>query len=170
LPGSASSLIRSAPFGKGCSAFAVSTASTPTAPLCQPSTGDTGRFRARTGRPVENNAASPESGLSAIVSTLLRAIRNSPSYRHAFSAHSPCTPHKFRQPDNLSALVGMIGLISSGTPLAETLAFVGLVGIWPSGLTAPPRQRLSKKYIGDRLTAPRRFYRGVTSAAPKISR
>ena len=56
----------------------------------------------------------------------LRRSGNCPCRRHASPAQGPCNPHKFRQPDNLSAMVGVIDSISSGTALAEN---VGLC--WP---------------------------------------
>jgi hypothetical protein len=84
----------------------------------------------------------------------LRRSGNCPCRRHASPAHGPCNPHKFRQPDNLSAMVGVIDSISSGTPLAEN---VGLC--WP-------RWHLA---IGsDRATATTVMHRNQTGASSYV--
>ena len=56
----------------------------------------------------------------------LRRSGNGPCRRHASPADAPRNPHKFRQPYNLSDMVGVIDSISSDAALAET---VGLC--WP---------------------------------------
>ena len=85
-----------------------------------------------------------------------RRSGNGPCRRHASPAHGPCNPHKFRQPDNLSANVRNDRLNQSAMPLPpKPLAFVGLVGIFPSGLAATPRQWFKRKNISAiRLTTP----------------
>jgi hypothetical protein len=60
---------------------------------------------------------SPESGLSALGG--FRQSGNGPSRRHASPADAPRNPHK--QPNNLTAMVGMIGSISSDAALAENV-------------------------------------------------
>jgi len=52
----------------------------------------------------------------------------------------------------------------------KTLAFVGLVGIWPSGLAAAPRQWIEPKISRKSPNAARRFYRGVDRSLSKIPR
>src|ERR1035437_7569719 len=52
----------------------------------------------------------------------------------------------------------------------KPLAFVGLVGIWPSGLAAAPRQWIEPKISRKSPNAARRFYRGVDRSSSKIPR
>ena len=52
-------------------------------------------------------------------------------------------------------LIGVIDTLSPMPLSPKTLAFVGLVGIWPSGLAATPRQWFKRKNISAiRLTTP----------------
>src|ERR1700736_1569552 len=50
-----------------------------------------------------------------------RRSGNGPCRRHASPADAPRKPHKFRQPDNLSAMVGVIDTTSSDAALAENV-------------------------------------------------
>ena len=99
-------------------------------------------LRARIGRPVENDAAYPcESGLSAIVSMALSGDQ--------VVARAVVTP----RPPMLRAIRTSSGSLTICRPWSErstqsvpvplspkTLAFVGLVGILPSGLAAMRRR------------------------------
>lgn len=80
-------------------------------------------LRARIGRPVENNTASSrERTLRHCLHGDFRRSRNGPSCRHASPADPPRNPHKFRQPDNLSAIVGPIDPTSSDDALAKNVS------------------------------------------------
>jgi hypothetical protein len=72
-------------------------------------------FQMGTSGPRSPNAA--RSGLSALGG--FRQSGNGPSRRPASPADAPRNPHK--QPNNLTAMVGMIGSISSDAALAENV-------------------------------------------------